>query len=63
MAQVYTQLQQNYHYLSGGVTDETLLYGAMQGMVESLHDTYSVYFPPEKSTDFFNSIQGEYYGI
>jgi C-terminal peptidase prc len=62
-ADIFNQLYNNYYYLSWGATDEQLLYGAIQWMVDSLHDKYSIYFPPEQSTDFYWSIQGTYYWV
>lgn len=62
-ANVFSQIQQNYHYLSGDTSDSNLLYGAIKWMVDALQNQYSVYFPPEQAADFYNSIQGEYYGI
>lgn len=62
-ANVFNQIQQNYHYLSGDTSDSNLLYWAIKWMVDALQNQYSVYFPPEQSADFYNSIQGAYYGI
>lgn len=62
-ANVFNQIQQNYHYLSGDTSDSNLLYGAIKWLVDSLQNQYSVYFPPEQSADFYNSIQGAYFGI
>lgn len=62
-AGIFNQLYNEYFYLSGWATDEQLIYGAVQWMVDSLHDKYSVYFPPEQSTDFYGSIQWTYYGV
>lgn len=62
-AQVYNNIKQNYHYLSGDTSDDNLIYWAIKWLVDSLQNQYSVYFPPEQSADFYNSIQGTYYGI
>lgn len=62
-ANIFNQLYNDYYYVSGWATDEQLLYWAVKWMVDSLHDKYSVYFPPEQSTDFYGSIQWTYYGI
>jgi carboxyl-terminal processing protease len=60
LSTVYSTLQQTYHYLSGWVDDATLIYGWVQGMVDSLHDKYSTYFPPDNTSNFLSDIQGEY---
>lgn len=62
-ANVFSQIQQNYHYISGDTSDYNLMYWAIKGLVDSLHDQYSVYFPPEESADFYNSVQWTYYWI
>lgn len=63
LSTVYSQIQQNYHYDTGDVSDNNLMYGAINGIVWALHDQYSVYFPPDQSADFYQSIQWEYYGV
>lgn len=63
VAWIFNTLQKEYHYLSGGINEEEIMYGAIKWMVDALHDSYSVYFPAEESLDFLNSIQWEIYGI
>ncbi len=41
------------------VTDEDLFYGALEGMVASLDDPYSVFLPPEPADNFIQSLEGE----
>jgi C-terminal peptidase prc len=60
LSTAYSTLKQNYHYLSGWADENTLIYGWVQGMLNSLHDQYSTYFPPENTTDFLSDIQWEY---
>lgn len=43
--------------------DASLFYGAMEGLVASLDDPYSVYFPPESAEEFTRSLNGEFEGI
>ncbi|MBT3419196.1 MAG: S41 family peptidase [Candidatus Magasanikbacteria bacterium] len=40
-----------------------MFYGAIEGMVNSLDDPYSVYFPPVEFKDFFSDLSGEFTGI
>ncbi|MFC4601636.1 S41 family peptidase [Cohnella hongkongensis] len=40
-----------------------LIDGALQGMVESLGDPYSVYKPEEEAEDYLNALQGAFTGI
>lgn len=42
---------------------ETLIRGAINGMIEELGDPYTEYIPPEDLEDFFSSIDGEYVGV
>ncbi|OGH84538.1 MAG: hypothetical protein A2261_02830 [Candidatus Magasanikbacteria bacterium RIFOXYA2_FULL_44_8] len=45
------------------VKDTDMFYGAIQGLVYSLGDPYSVYFPPKAAEDFNKSLSGEFEGI
>lgn len=42
---------------------EKLVQGAINGMIESLDDPYTQYFPPEEFTAFEESVRGEFTGI
>jgi carboxyl-terminal processing protease len=43
--------------------NEKMMYGAMQGIVESLEDPHSEFLNPEKSKQFPNSLEGSLTGI
>ncbi len=43
--------------------NQKLLYGAISGMVESLDDPNSNFFPPKEANDFNQEISGEFSGI
>ncbi len=45
------------------IDEHKLFYGALQGMVASLGDPYSVYFTPEIATQFQEELQGSFSGI
>ncbi len=45
------------------IKDEDLFYGAMEGMVASLNDPYTVFFPPKLASEFVESISGKFEGI
>ena len=45
------------------ISSQDRLYGAIAGLVGSLGDPYSVYFPPEESKEFENTIKGSFEGI
>ncbi len=45
------------------VKSEDRVYGAIRGLVDSLGDPYSVFFPPEDSKDFADTIHGSFEGI
>ncbi len=42
---------------------EALINGAIEGMVDSLDDPYSVFFPPVENQEFQESIGGEFEGV
>ncbi len=43
--------------------NQALVYGAIQGLVASLGDQNSVFFPPEDAQEFTNEIEGHFSGI
>jgi carboxyl-terminal processing protease len=45
------------------VSAQDRVYGAIQGLVGSLNDPYSVYFPPQDSKDFEDTINGSFEGV
>ena len=45
------------------VSTQDRVYGAIKGLVGSLNDPYSVYFPPQDSKDFSDTINGSFEGI
>jgi len=42
---------------------KNLIYGAISGMVESLEDPYTVFFPPEEAKKFLEDIKGSFEGV
>lgn len=48
---------------TGPVTDQSKVYGAIQGMVASLGDPYTVFFPPVESKTFATDIKGSFTGV
>jgi len=50
-------------YVDKPVNEEELLYGALEGMVASLKDPYSVFLRPVISKEFTDELSGEFQGI
>lgn len=50
-------------YVKQPVNDVDMFYGAIQGMVASLGDPYSVYLPPQDASEFENDVDGVFSGI
>jgi carboxyl-terminal processing protease len=48
---------------SKSVSDQDKVYGAIQGMVASLGDPYTVYFPPVESSNFASEVRGNFEGV
>ena len=44
-------------------SDQTRVYGAIQGMVASLGDPYTIFFPPVESKSFNDEIGGQIEGV
>lgn len=51
------------NYVADEVSDERLFYGALQGMVGSLGDPYSVFLEPTTSAQFQQDLSGSFEGI
>ena len=60
--QVWTTIDQKFPDASK-VSSQDRVYGAIKGLVASLGDPYSVYFPPQDSKDFQDTINGSFDGI
>ncbi len=45
------------------ITDKQLFYGAMQGMLSSLKDPYSIFMEPKTAKEFQQSLNGSFEGI
>ncbi|TAL19858.1 S41 family peptidase [Patescibacteria group bacterium] len=50
-------------YVRQPVTDADLFHGALEGMVASLDDPYSVYFSPKLADEFNKELEGTFEGI
>ncbi|MBI1961326.1 MAG: S41 family peptidase, partial [Parcubacteria group bacterium] len=50
-------------YVDQPVSETKLFYGALQGMVASLDDPYSVFLEPQISEEFTESLNGRFEGI
>ena len=51
------------HVGEESIDRQKLVWGAIQGMVASLGDPYTVFFPPKDNEDFKSEIKGEFSGI
>lgn len=51
------------HYVKQPVVDKDLFQGALEGMVASLGDPYSVYFKPSLAEEFSKDLAGTFEGI
>ncbi len=59
---VWTMIDQKYPNAKD-ISAQDRVYGAIQGLVGSLNDPYSVYFPPQQSKDFSQTVNGSFEGI
>ncbi|MBL0386978.1 peptidoglycan-binding protein [Tumebacillus sp. ITR2] len=60
LVDTYTTLKNGYYQ---DVKDDTLLNGAIDGMVKSLDDPYSTYMSPTEAEDFHENISSSFEGI
>ena len=59
---VWSRLDENFVDKSK-VEPQKMVFGAIDGMVKSLGDPYTVFLPPEESKRFNDDIKGEFGGI
>jgi carboxyl-terminal processing protease len=45
------------------IEDKKLLYGAAEGLAQSLNDEYTTFMPPANASSFNEEMQGEFEGI
>ncbi len=45
------------------IKDDKLLWGSIEGMVKSLGDSYSVFFPPQEAKEFQETVAGNFQGV
>ncbi len=45
------------------IDNQKMVWGAIQGLVGSLNDPYSVFFPPEESKSFQDEMRGDFGGV
>ncbi|MCR4311567.1 MAG: S41 family peptidase [Candidatus Taylorbacteria bacterium] len=57
----------NEKYVAAGTTtpttNEDKVWGAIEGLASSLHDPYTVFFPPEENKLFTSEIKGNFEGV
>ncbi len=60
--QVWEKIKE-YHIEGDKVPDKNLVYGAVDGLVKSLKDPYTVFFPPAEAKKFEQDVKGNFGGI
>lgn len=50
-------------YTNGPLDYQKMVYGAIEGMVNSLGDPYTVFMPPEEASEFEQEMEGKFQGI
>lgn len=58
----YNKLEQSFIYPSK-ITDQKIIYGAIEGMTASLKDPYTVFFDPTQAKKFQQDLNGSFSGI
>ncbi len=60
--QVWEKLKE-FHVDGGSVPDKQLIYGSVAGLVNSLKDPYTIFFPPTEAKKFEEDVKGVFGGI
>lgn len=53
----------NSYYDKSKINPQKMEYGAITGMLQSLGDPYTSFFPPQQNTDFKTQLSGQFSGI
>jgi len=59
---VLDQMTSNY-YDKSKLDNKKILYGAIAGMIQSLNDPFTSFFPPQQNQDFKSQMSGQFSGI
>ncbi len=59
---IWTKLQTDYYY-KNDLEDDTLILGAIRGLVEEIEDLYTVFQEGDDAEKFFQSLSNEYEGV
>lgn len=59
---VWSALEENY-FDTHKLETQAQVYGAIEGLVESLDDPYTVFMDPDETESFHQSLEGEFEGI
>ena len=60
--EVFDRVNQDY-YDKTKIDSTKLLYGAINGLLSSLQDPYTSFFPPKENSEFKTQLAGEFTGI
>ena len=60
--EAYNELQ-NKFVKANVLVDQTMVYGAIQGMTASLNDPYTMFFSPEETQTFLEDVNGHFEGV
>lgn len=60
--QAWDLVEQRYVDI-GKVERQDMVYGAIAGMMKSIGDPYTVFFPPKENEEFQTEIKGEFQGV
>jgi carboxyl-terminal processing protease len=60
--QAYNKLQERF-VDKGKIDVQKIIYGAISGMVDSLRDPYTIFFPPEETKRFIEDVKGVFEGV
>lgn len=53
----------SYYVSKGDIDKQKFVWGAIQGLVASLDDPYSVFLPPQEAEMFQSSVRGDFEGV